>query len=98
MALTYQLGDIPDWKDLDSGEIQVVVFMTMFVGIPEITDKNWQDFYKRARAWERVHGTISSNNEPMSQDLVKKFIGLYTNASRMTVTQFKNRLFEGLMK
>lgn len=77
-----------------------IIFLTMTIGMREITDKNWKQFYYRVYAWERIVGVqfYKGNTKkliPMyiTKDDVKRMIGLHTNAGTMTSTQFKKHLW-----
>ena len=77
-----------------------LIMLTMTIGMRDITDKNWEQFYNRIYAWERIVGVQFYSHKrkkltPMyiTQDDVKRMIGLHTNASTMTPTQFKKHLW-----
>ena len=72
----------------------------MTIGMHEITDKNWEQFYNRVYAWERIVGCslYKGNTKTLipyyiTKDDIKRMIGLRTNASTMTSTQFKKHLW-----
>lgn len=76
-----------------------LIWATMFVGMPEITEVNHQEFYRRIHLWEEKNGAqVHEHNEGETTDIfvslddVKAHIGLYTNASRMSPKQFLERL------
>ena len=93
----YQLWiDNPN-PDRKEGEEQVMnavtemmIFLTMFVGINEITKPNHKDFYKRIRQFEIVTGTgLLVNSETKESRMptleeVECHIGLKTNATPYT--------------
>lgn len=113
MALNYDLREIKGYKrkiyscvKSKTGETQYnikdiprsIIFLTMSVGIREITEKNWEKFYNRAHILETVHGsffyvTKRGKLEPrfISKDDIKSMIGLKTNASELTMRKFINR-------
>lgn len=99
MALNYELEAIDDWKSLNSGTTQCVCFVAMFCGMPIIAAKGkdgWREVAKRAHMWETVYGPIASNGEPIAPEVFRRYIGLRTNASRLTEAQFGKRLTEKL--
>ena len=77
-----------------------MIYYTMTIGIGEITDKNWEQFYNRVKIWELIIGVSfykkrSNKLVPIytTQEDVKRMIGLRTNASRMNASKFKKQLF-----
>jgi hypothetical protein len=80
---------------------QTIVFATMNVGMPRITEKNADVFFARVRLWEKLMGAGTHdahlNEILVSASDVREHIGLFTNASSMTNTQFRTRLFEHAM-
>lgn len=95
MSLSYQLDEIENWKDLKPGTVQTVCFATMFVGCPIIAESgkdDWRKVAARVHAWETVTGMIRADGERIGPDLIRRFIGLRTNASRMTDAQFRKNL------
>ena len=78
-----------------------IIWYTMIIGMRDITDKNWEQFYERVRIWERVVGsnyyrTVRGKHKEVfiTKDEVKRMIGLSTNASLYTPKQFQKHLFE----
>ena len=83
-----------------------LVWMTIFIGMREITEKNWEQFYWRTRLLEcttgayRQTGTydndgklIKKEEQFVTKDEIKSMIGLKTNASEMTKGEFyKNKI------
>lgn len=72
-----------------NGMIECVIWATMFVGIPKITEANAEDFALRLRQWENVAGCISSRSTPITAAEVRQCIGLETNASTKSKAAFK---------
>lgn len=92
-------------KDLTGEEkvvLEALIWMTLAVGIQEITAKNVDQFAHRAIAWQMVTGQVLNEYKPdgkyhpafLNRAHVERFIGLKTNASPKTVTQFRNTLLE----
>lgn len=99
MALHYELEAIENWKDIPSGTVQTVCFATMFAGCPIIAESGkdgWQAVAARVRMWETVCGPIRADGEFCGPDLIRRFIGLRTNTSRMTDAQFRKHVAETL--
>jgi hypothetical protein len=76
-----------------------LIIATSFVGLNEINDSNWMEFYARIAIWESMFGSLliddKGDNWPISPIDVKRHIGLKTGAGNaLTRTQFKNVVFE----
>lgn len=78
-----------------------IIFYTMTIGMREITDKNWEQFYNRVKIWELINGVryYKENTKKLvpiytTQEDVKRMIGLKTNASLINASKFKKQLFE----
>ena len=103
MALHWNLSKIKDnetvcFYEKDGaramkGVTETLIWATMIVGLPDITEKNAEEFYFRIRFYERTQGALrtrfSADGEDItpvfvSADEVRKHIGLGTNASRET--------------
>lgn len=78
--------------------IEAIIFATMVVGIREITEKNYKKFYYRLHLIETVNGAWFYKKTrdkhipmPITLEEVKKMIGLKSNASDLTLTQFMKK-------
>ena len=67
------------------------------------SDKNWEKFYNRVHLLERIHGcsyykTVRGKHVPMyiTREDVQRMIGLHTNSSTMTRSEFLKRQTRGL--
>lgn len=94
MALTFDLTTVPEsvWKNAEgnrSAVSEALIFLTMSVGIGEITEKTAPEFYARVVAVERVYGAMVSTHDSdtgVSADRnititdVLNHVGLKTNA------------------
>jgi len=85
-----------DWYEEDgvvrslSPKTQALIFGSMAIGMRAITEKNWQKFYRRLFLVSRIRGL----DLPVSPQDVRSHIGLSTNASAMTDTQFRRALLD----
>ena len=70
-------------------DTQSIIFTTMSVGLGEITEKNWLEFYARMRIIEKLGGFT-----PIPSQRVKEHIGLRTNVNNETRNQWMKRWFE----
>jgi hypothetical protein len=104
MSLNADWSKIKDWKEvvLSKDDLEAYTplattfaFLTITVGIQEITDKTLNEFFLRVAAWERCRGAFHTKDgaeRPITREDVERFKGLSTNASPLTRTQFKRNL------
>jgi len=110
MALNWNVEDVANWQELfveiEGGYREMIEIherilrYTMTIGIGRITEKNWKKFYDRVYMWERVHGTeyyTLYELKPIyvTEDDVKRMIGLRTNVSDFPKTEFLKNLSRG---
>ena len=84
-------------------QFERIIWVTMIIGIREITDKNWERFYNRINIWEKVFGSgyYKRNRKKLvpilvTKEDVQRMIGLSTNASPLSDTKFKKYFFENM--
>jgi len=79
-----------------------LLFTSLIIGIKTITEKNWKDFYNRQHIWSKSCGGLSGdwdhhNNKwklrPFSREEIIDHIGIRTNASLKTKSQFFKHLY-----
>jgi hypothetical protein len=79
---------------------ETLIFLTMPVGIGQITERNAGEFYARVHAWERVTMARRMNRDGetvfITPEQVFAHVGLSTNASSMTKIGFAKNLFKRL--
>lgn len=83
-----------DKEDRMLPEVQSVIFATMFTGVPVIKDEE-----AAVKLFTRYCKLQYANNygEPFfTLALVKKLVGLATNASTITDAEFKKKLLDAL--
>ena len=80
-------------------QFERIIWVTMIIGIREITDKNWERFYNRINIWEKVFGSgyYKRNRKKLvpilvTKEDVQRMIGLRTNASPLSDAKFKKHL------
>jgi len=62
-----------------------MIWATMILGIPEITEATIKEFMYRMEFDRRLMNTFpTSDDKPVSMELVRPFIGLKTNANKYT--------------
>ena len=99
MSLNYDLSHIANWQELldSSGcttpTTEAVIFLTLFVGINEITEKNAVEFACRVHLFETFGDPLLKGpNGPVRLTLadIQRHIGLKTNATTLTRARFLN--------
>jgi hypothetical protein len=83
-----------------------LIWVTMFVGMPRITEANVEEFATRADVYERLFGAFRATVEVdstvkdlyITADDVKRHVGLSTNASEMTAAKFKRHVMDRFWK
>jgi len=78
--------------------LHTLVWTTMSVGMSEITEKNWKDFYTRMKLLGSDRSLLRRDKDgnytvPISAQEVKDHIGLMTNATTLTKLQFLKRAY-----
>ena len=79
-------------KEMNTETTMLIHLMGLFVGIGEITQKNYHQVYSRIKLWEDLNGAfLRLDNKPYkyTEDMIKSHIGLTTNSSLKTPAQFK---------
>ena len=99
MSLDWYVEEIENFEELvwlpnDDGETfhlnpvtNTLIWMTISVGMNEITKKNWPVFYGRVAALEGYGGSTGITAKD-----VEAHIGLGTNASEMTAAAFEKKM------
>lgn len=83
--------DEKSWHPVCTG----LVWLSMYCGFNEITEKNWEEVAQRIAIWQKFFGAYLSKGSDrvyITRLDVQRYIGLRTNASRMTKTQFNKRI------
>lgn len=108
MALNWSIAKVEKYDELLDKENCLkskhanIVLATMQVGINEITQNNWEEFYKRINFIEKVYGTYNYIDDEggkvkpdyIKEDDIKRLIGLHTNATRKSPTQFLQQFID----
>lgn len=100
MSLDWSATSVKDWqKKGDTNKKHTrdaLVWLTLVIGMPRITESNAIEFAKRSYMYERVCDPLRRDHEgnPIYITLgdVQDWIGLRTNASEWTPLQFSKKL------
>ena len=101
------VGPSWEWKEeSDKTEItrihprtHVLILASMSIGMGEITEKSWQDFYTRIYAIEKVYGAfLNQDGKPcyFTADDIRSHNGLRINVAEESRASFEKRLTKGL--
>tara|TARA_R110002110_G_scaffold340576_2_gene550730 strand:- start:315 stop:731 length:417 start_codon:yes stop_codon:yes gene_type:complete len=96
-------------KDLDkyyemNTETNMLIFICMFIGMSEITEKNFNKFYDRVKLYELINGSYLKTINPKTKkpkekyftlEDIKNHIGLKTNAENLNKTQYLKKTTQG---
>jgi hypothetical protein len=111
MALNWDVTGVENWEELFSKNeedemtkiYERVLMFTLTIGVRNITDKNWKKFFDRVYMWERIKGanyySDTENNRKevyIKEEDVKRMIGLKTNASEFSKTEYLKKLSWGM--
>lgn len=78
MSLNYDLTEVLGRNKIDNETLQAIIFITMAVGLGEITEKNYKEFFERVKIVETVCGPVRSVGYLALED-IQKMVGLKTN-------------------
>lgn len=83
-----------------SGLTETLIFATMAVGLGQITRANHREFYSRIATYERLNGEFRNRYNgtghegmPVTLPQVVAHIGLTTNVSKESDTEWRKRIF-----
>ena len=95
MALNWNIEKCKDYKKLSTNKewpvTDVLIWGTMLVGLGDITEKNYKEFYARFDLIQKLQGAmLNKGKEPyfITAEDVKRRIGLHTNVSAMSRPAF----------
>jgi len=105
MPLNWNAQKVKDFDKIDTegvrGVMDAIIWLSMPVGISEITEKNYRQFHKRLDIMQKLagggflsggykddKGKEHRRTMPITLAHVKRFIGLKTNVTKYTVAQF----------
>jgi hypothetical protein len=83
--------------DMISGVTDALIWATMSVGIPKITEENWQKFFARLNFYERLFSPwrrLDGKPFYFKPEDVQMHIGLKTNVPPETDARWRKRMWE----
>lgn len=99
MSLNWNIENVKDREQIQTDDEWLItdslIWATMAVGFTEITEANYEEFYKRLHLAELVRGAYRNRaGEPVyiTKEDVKRRIGLHTNAGTFSRTEFLRRI------
>lgn len=99
MSLNWNIEKVKDWENFNDEQrvvLDSIIWLTMAIGIGEITEDNHKEFFARLHMIEKLFGGVifrEGKYRTIKLDEVKDLIGLTTNVSSITRAQFnKNQL------
>ena len=111
MSLNWDLGGIENFKSVCRNEdeslreeTELLIFYTMNLGMGLITQNNVDKFILRFRLYEELYGMAKWWNvngqrvNVISDTLIRKHIGLRTNASSISDVQFNKNMLKQLVR
>ena len=111
MSLNWDLGGIENFKSVCRNEdeslreeTELLIFYTMNLGMGLITQNNVDKFILRLRMYEVLYGMAKWWNvngqrvNVISDTLIRKHIGLRTNASSISDVQFNKNMLKQLVR
>lgn len=101
-TVCWEIADYNDpMRGIEKGEeimsslCNQLIWATIIIGIPSITEDNAAEFYARITMFEKLFGTFLNQKvdgewvpRPITPEDVQRHIGLKTNATRKTRAQF----------
>lgn len=88
MSLNWDATKAEHWEDLEPQKQESLIFATMAVDMGEITEKNYEEFFKRYA----MFSSAADQQRYLTLEDVKAGIGLRTNVSTTTPAAFRKRL------
>lgn len=72
---------------------ETLIWLTMTIGIGQITEKNYKEFLKRIALYEKLNGNFF-RNRPYSLEDIERNIGLRTNVSNEPFGKWIKRIYD----
>lgn len=94
MSLNWDISKVADYKEMqetESGITDAVIWLTMAVGLGEITEANCDEFIRRTALVQAVTGPFLSHGIYVTDEMIRRRIGLGTNVSDETFAKWSKR-------
>ena len=106
MALHFNYADVVDYKELheDKREWEIteaLIWMSLTTGIGDYSEENLPEILFRINVWEKLNGaflTYAEGPQFMTPEMLKRRVGLHTNAGKETRAAWKKRQVDGWLK
>ena len=110
MPLTWSTANVANRQEVDTDPHDEkswhpvcfgIVMLSMNCGYNAITEKNWEEVAQRIAVWQHIFGAYLGTRDDevyITVQDVRRYIGLTTNASTMTKTQFNKRVAQWMME
>ena len=99
MALSWSIAECDNYKELLEGsewrKTDSLIWITLIIGMNEITEANKVEFYTRVKMYEGVSGAITSlggEDYFITPADITRRVGLTTNASRESFSGWTRRV------
>ena len=95
------------YYEMNSETNMLILLCGISIGIPNITEKNYEVVFNRISILEELNGTFmvqynpktkKADPKPFTLDMVKNNIGIKTNGIEMSISEFKKKLLEQTLK
>lgn len=81
---------------------EVLTWFSLIGGLPNITKKNWKEFYIRISLWEKTNGAFCALvdedgnrvEDPFTMEDIYSHIGFSTNSGTLSKTEFLSKLYK----
>jgi hypothetical protein len=101
----FPVRENPNGTQDENGTLMTVNYYCMILGMSEINEKNLQEFLTRMKIYDKLFGsiaTIYTENGPehiqVPYETLVKLVGLETNVSQQTRSQFMSNMISNLKR
>jgi hypothetical protein len=106
MALHFNYADVADYKELHEEQrgwdiTNGLIWLSITTGIGDYSEKNLPEILFRINVWEKLNGaflTYDTGPQFMTAEMLKRRVGLHTNAGNETRAAWKKRQVDGWLK
>lgn len=96
MSLNWDISKVENYKEMqetESGITDAVIWLTMAVGLGEISEENFEEFTRRAAIVQMLNGPWLVRGIYVTDEMIRRRIGLGTNVSDETWEEWAQRYF-----